>query len=118
MRLLDYNYGPEGNVLMNFGIEGISYKMVNGKPTYTEAIMNSPAITQEMSKYMRGHTNGPFVQDPGYIQQYYNLPQQQQAQNEWMKTDAVKYQLPPVTPTVDEVAEVATDHERYHHIQR
>ncbi|MGE5551199.1 MAG: extracellular solute-binding protein [Bacteroidota bacterium] len=106
VRLLDYNYSPEGSLLMNFGIQGISYTMVNGKPTYTETIMKAPAITQEMSKYMRGHTNGPFVQDPGYIQQYYNLPQQQQAQALWMKTDAVKYQLPPVTPTVDEVAEV------------
>lgn len=106
MQLLDYNYGPEGNVLMNFGIEGQSYNMVNGYPAYTEAIMKAPAITQEMSKYMRGHTNGPFVQDPRYIEQYYALPQQRQAQQQWMKTDAVKYQLPPVTPTDAEVSEV------------
>ena len=107
VRLLDYNYSEEGNILMNFGIEGISYKVINGYPAYTEAIMNSPAITQEMSKYMRGHTNGPFVQDPRYLEQYYALPQQKQASLTWMKTDAYKYQLPPVTPTAEESSEVA-----------
>ncbi|MCL6613158.1 MAG: extracellular solute-binding protein [Firmicutes bacterium] len=107
VRFLDYNYSPEGHLLMNFGIEGISYKMVDGYPTYTDTIMKASAITQEMSRYMRGHTNGPFVQDPRYLEQYYALPQQKQAQAEWMKTDAVKYHLPPISLTSEESSEVA-----------
>ncbi len=108
VRLLDYFYSPEGNRLMNFGIEGVSYKLVNGKPVYTEACYKDGSLnTQEMSKYARGQNNGPFVQDEGYIEQYYSLPQQQQAQANWMKTDGLKYQLPPITPSDEEVSQVA-----------
>ncbi|MGE5550992.1 MAG: extracellular solute-binding protein [Bacteroidota bacterium] len=107
VRLLDYNYSPEGHLLMNFGLEGISYNMVKGYPTYTEAIMKAPAITQEMSRYMRGHTNGPFVQDSRYLEQYYALPQQKQAQAAWMKTEALKYQIPPVSLSKEESSEAA-----------
>lgn len=109
-RLLDYAYSPEGYNFYNFGMEGVSYKMVNSYPTYTELIMRNPeklAITQAMSKYMRGHTNGPFVQDEKYLEQYYELPQQKEAMVQWSKTEMFKYMLPPVTSTQEETSELA-----------
>lgn len=43
IRWLDYIYASEeGNRLMTFGIEGSTYKMVNGQPEYTEFVLNNP----------------------------------------------------------------------------
>ncbi|MGL6175010.1 MAG: extracellular solute-binding protein [Cellulosilyticaceae bacterium] len=39
---LDYAYGDEGYLLFNYGLEGTSYEMVDGKPQFTELITNNP----------------------------------------------------------------------------
>ncbi len=108
-RLLDYGYSKEGSMFYNFGIEGLTYKMVDGNPLYTEFIQKNPenlSNTQVMSKYMRAHTNGPFVQDKRYLDQYYEYAQQKEAMGRWRNSDHLKYILPPVTPTPDESAEL------------
>jgi len=109
-RLLDFSYGEEGHMLVNFGIEGVSYEMVNGNPEYTEVITDNPdglSMTNAMSIYMRCHTNGAFIQDPRYIEQYYRLPQQQEALRMWTQTDMGKHLLPPVSATSAESEELA-----------
>ena len=40
--LLDWLYSEEGQICYNFGIEGESYEMKDGKPVYTDLIMNIP----------------------------------------------------------------------------
>ena len=65
-RLLDYAYSEEGHMLFNFGVEGESYTMVDGYPTYTDKILNNPEgwpLAQSLAAYIRGNYNGPFVQD-------------------------------------------------------
>lgn len=42
VELLDYGYSEEGYMLFNYGVEGISYEMVDGKPQWTEAVTNDP----------------------------------------------------------------------------
>lgn len=109
-RVLDFMYGEEGHMLVNFGIEGVSYEMVNGTPTYTAVITDNPnglSMTNAMSLYMRCHTNGAFVQDPRYIEQYYRLPQQQEALRMWTQTEMGKHLLPPVSATSAESEELA-----------
>lgn len=109
-KLLDYNYGKLGHKLVNFGIEGVTYEMKGVVPTYTQFVMKNPeklSMTQVMSKYMRGHTNGPFVQDPNYLKQYYELPSQKEAMKLWSKNQYLSYMLPPVTPTQAESQELA-----------
>jgi len=41
-RYLDYFYGEEGKMLANYGIEGESYEMVDGKPVFTDLVMKNP----------------------------------------------------------------------------
>ena len=43
MKWLDYAFCKEGHMLFNFGVEGLTYKMVNGYPKYTELITDNPA---------------------------------------------------------------------------
>jgi putative aldouronate transport system substrate-binding protein len=42
IKMMDYLFSEEGHMLMNFGIEGVHYTMVNGKPKYTENIRKNP----------------------------------------------------------------------------
>ncbi|RKN78312.1 extracellular solute-binding protein [Paenibacillus ginsengarvi] len=109
-KLLDYGYSEAGHMFFNFGTEGVSYKMENGYPKYTDLIMNNPdklAPAQAMSMYFRSNYNGPFVQDKRYIEQYLALPEQRDAVGIWQKTDMAKHQLPPITPTQEESSEYA-----------
>ncbi|OQB12670.1 MAG: Lipoprotein LipO precursor [Firmicutes bacterium ADurb.Bin193] len=66
LKYLDYGYSKEGHMLMNFGIEGVSYEIIDGEPKYTDLIMNNPdgipraAISYQ---YFRVAGPGPYVQD-------------------------------------------------------
>ena len=42
VRLMDYLYTDEGTLLMNFGVEDLSYTMVDGAPRFTELVTNNP----------------------------------------------------------------------------
>jgi putative aldouronate transport system substrate-binding protein len=110
VKWLDYKYGQEGHLLFNFGIEGESYKMENGNPKYTDLIMKNPdklPITQAMAKYFIASWSGPIVQDKRYIQQYFTMPEQRDAQKAWMAADHSK-QMPPVTLTAEESSKTAS----------
>ena len=100
VKFLNYGYTEAGNMLFNFGIEGVSYTIEDGKPVYTDLIMNNPeGLTKQLAlaQYTRAWQNGPFVQDRGYIEQYCSLPQQQEALTNWTTSDAEKYAMPPVS---------------------
>jgi putative aldouronate transport system substrate-binding protein len=108
VRMLDYGYGDEGHLLFNFGIEGVSYTMEDGKPIYTDLILHNPdklAPSQAIAMYSRASYFGPFVQDVAYMEQYYMLQEQKDAVDIWSNTDADKYMLPPVQKTERESAE-------------
>ncbi len=112
-KFLDYAYTDEGHMLYNFGVEGTSYNMVDGKPVYTDLIMKNPdglTVSQAMGKYMRVNYSGPFVQDKEYIMQYYGREQQQTALNNWMSDYEANQPgiLPPLTFTTEESSEANT----------
>ena len=107
MRLLDYGYSDEGYMLYNFGIEGKSYEMKDGKPVYTDEIFKNPdglSMTQAMGKYFRASWSGPFVQSKDYIDQYYYRPQQSESLENWLKPydDVKDMQYPQTSMTSDE----------------
>lgn len=109
-RFLDYAYGEEGHMLMNFGIEGESYTMTNGEPIYTDLILKNPdglSISGAMSGYCRASYSGPFVQDERYVSQYYSLDSQKAALTVWSDTNAKEHTIPPITATVDESKELS-----------
>lgn len=88
-RLLDYGYSDEGHMLYNFGIEGVSYNMVDGYPKYTELITNNPdglSMQFAMSMYMASAYGGPFIQDKREYEQYIPYPEQKQAIKEWSRS--------------------------------
>lgn len=42
VKWFDYAYSEEGFNLFNYGIEGVSYEMVDGKPEFTDLLANNP----------------------------------------------------------------------------
>ncbi|MCM3786138.1 extracellular solute-binding protein [Neobacillus mesonae] len=111
VRILDYGYGEEGHLLFNFGIEGLSYEMKNGYPTYTDLILNNPdklSPSQALAMYTRASYFGPFVQDTRYMEQYFSLPEQKEAIRIWSDTDASLHHLPTLPMTEMENAELST----------
>lgn len=110
VKWLDYKYGEEGHKLFNFGIEGESYTMVGDYPTYTDVILNNPdglPITQAMAKYFIANWFGPIVQSKYYLEQYYLLPQQREANKNWSQADHSKH-LPPLTLTAEESSKTSS----------
>lgn len=108
MKFLNYGYTEAGHMLLNFGIEGESYEMVDGYPTYTELITKNPdglTMQQALSQYTRSWLAGPMVQDRRYMEQYAQRPQQKAALETWSNTHASDYMLPILTIAADEQAE-------------
>ncbi|MFS0882868.1 extracellular solute-binding protein [Metabacillus niabensis] len=108
VKWLDYAYSEEGHMLFNFGIEGESYEMIDGTPTYTEEITNNPdglPMTQALGKYIRASYGGPLIQDKRYLEQYYELPEQKDAIKIWGETAENKINMPPITLNVEESEE-------------
>jgi putative aldouronate transport system substrate-binding protein len=109
-RLLDWNYSPEGKLFNNFGIEGISYTMVNGNPVYTDLVLKNPdgwSVAQGIAAHARAAYGGPFIQDVEYLEQYMVLPEQIKAPDIWKIDDPYKHKMPPITPTPEESREFA-----------
>lgn len=112
VKYLDMAYSKEGNMLFNFGKEGVSYDMVDNYPTYTDLIMKNDELPMNIALAMHTRANyyGPFVQDKEYYEQYgYTYPEQQQeAIANWTVSEVDKHQMPKVTPTPEESEEIAS----------
>ncbi len=110
VEFLDYAYTEKGHMLNNFGVEGVSYNMVDGYPAYTDVILKNPdklSVSQAMPLYMRSSIEAPIVQDKRYLEQYYTLPQQKEAVKVWGDNDYDKYTLPRISYTEAESSELA-----------
>ena len=98
--LLDWLYSEEGQICYNFGIEGESYEMKDGKPVYTDLILNNPdgmSVAQALAAYTRASTSGAGIQSEDYIDQYYAQDNQKKALELSMKTDMGEHMFPPTS---------------------
>jgi putative aldouronate transport system substrate-binding protein len=109
-RFLDYAFSEEGHLLNNFGIEGLSYTLVDGKPMFTGEVTHNPkgwSQSQSQAAYCRSSYGGPFVQDPWVGTQNAELPEQKAARAAWTIPDPYKHKLPTITPSPEESREAA-----------
>ncbi|CAI6018294.1 extracellular solute-binding protein [Cohnella sp. JJ-181] len=107
---LDYGYSKEGSLLFNFGVEGESYTIVNGKPQYTDLILHNPknlSVSQALSTYALQTSGGPFASDPEADRQWHSDPEQSDAMSLWAAADHSK-DLPGSLLNADEQAKFAS----------
>lgn len=103
-KFLDYFYSDEGRLFANFGIEGVTYNMVDGYPKLSDMVINSGDIQNEMDKY----TNAQFsVVDPRYYGQRMVYDEQKAAIKTWANTNAEAHRLPLLLPTTDEANDIS-----------
>ncbi len=117
---LNYAYTEKGHMLYNFGIEGVSYEMVDKDgdgvkeyPQYTEEVTNNPNLTMQEAfvKYSQaggGGGNTGYRQDVRYLEQYANRPIQAEAWKTWCDTDAFDHYVPNTGVSEDEAKEYST----------
>jgi putative aldouronate transport system substrate-binding protein len=56
VKFMNYLFTDEGSHLLNYGPEGVTHTMVNGKPQFTDAYMNPTDFTFEAAGYiMKAH---------------------------------------------------------------
>lgn len=117
-KVLNYGYSEEGHMLANFGIEGESYTMENGNPVYTDKILhdeNGLSVAKARQIYCVSPA-GNYREDYRYIQQYYNLEEQQEAQKVWRNGNGKSHILPELAYTeaeADERSKIVTNVNTY-----
>ena len=60
-RYMDYLYTDEGYLLANYGIEGESYEMVDGKPQFTDIMYNNDSSFSVMLSLYAYGNNGAYL---------------------------------------------------------
>ena len=108
VQLMNYGYTEEGAMLFNYGIEGETYTIVDGYPTYTDWVMNNPdgwSMAQALAGYCRSWNTGPFVQQKEYMEQFGSLPQQRSALEAWTDNTVTDYMIPKLAINTEDSAE-------------
>jgi putative aldouronate transport system substrate-binding protein len=103
-RMLDYVYSTEGSLLMNYGIEGDSYTLVNGYPTLTPKILNFNGSLQEaLAPYTPLSGGSVFYQEkPWFEQLVLQYPAQRDGNEKFKILESGQWLIPNVTFTDSE----------------
>ena len=110
VKLLAYGYTEEGQMLYNFGIEGESYEIKEGYPTYTDKITKNEDgynMANMLGQYCLSFDQGPFIQHKEYYEQYAGLPQQQDAWNKYAVGDGINRTVPYIFYSDEESTKLA-----------
>ena len=79
VKMLDYYFTEDGKVLMNLGIEGLTFNIVNGEYLYTDLITNNPngwSRDQAIAHYTPSGVTARLFQDKRYWLQMAVYPNQ------------------------------------------
>jgi putative aldouronate transport system substrate-binding protein len=52
VRWLNYGYSDAGALLLNWGVEGINYNVINGKKVYNDFMLNNPQLGTHEASYV------------------------------------------------------------------
>ena len=105
----DYKYSEEGHNLFNYGIEGKSYVVENGRKVFTQDILNNPdglSIDEALGRYAMSAELTAMVMEPAVWHSRMSLPEQQDAISRW-KIGNTSRIMPQLMPTVEESGRMA-----------
>ena len=110
IKYMDYAYGEEAQMLFNWGIEGESYKIVNGKPQFTDLILKNPqglSVDIALARYSFVQGADLIIKSwDAYVQTTLTYPQQVLAADTWANND-MSLLLPQISTTADESTRLA-----------
>lgn len=111
VKWLDIAYSEWGHMLMNFGIEGKSYNMVNGYPKFSDAVMKDPKlpVVNALAQYSLGNASGRFWVEDVRLSEQLTLYDEQKTANKAWGQGSPSLQMPrAATPTAEESAKLAS----------
>ncbi len=102
----DYLYTDEGSLLANYGVEGTSYKMVDGKPQFTDIITKNPdGMPSRLAVFKYAMEQGGYVNDASKYNSVYQ-PADLEAATIWSTNKDYSYNIPTtVSLSADEATE-------------
>ncbi|MBB3113367.1 putative aldouronate transport system substrate-binding protein [Paenibacillus phyllosphaerae] len=109
IKLLDFMIGPEGSDLQNWGIEGKSYVVENGKKKFSDAVMNDPTYESRVAVSRYAYPTSGMVKVMSYDAwaafelQY---PEAGEANERWFNADK-SLLLPPLLFKGEESQEIS-----------
>ncbi len=96
LRWLDYGFTEEGYLYWNYGTEGESYTMVDGKPVFTDTILAAPeGINEALIKYTGSYGAGIAIQATDMVKQK-NKEAAVTSVDTWLKNNEHEKHLYPV----------------------
>lgn len=105
-RLLDYYWTEEGYMLNNYGIEGTSYTMVDGKPVYTDLILRNPdglAVNEAKAPYMINFEGSMGLGALEALKGYYSAtPGASDAMEIWASEGEIDHTITRINQTLEE----------------
>jgi len=104
VKWLDFQYSEEGIMLNNFGVEGVSYEMVDGYPKFADVVFNSPdglSSTESLLNFTIGGGMWATVTDQRYQEQY-DIEKAVDAKNKVTALIDYNVALPPFTFTAEQ----------------
>lgn len=110
VRAIDYLYSEEGIMLNNYGVEGESYTMVDGKPVFTDLIMNNPdglTMGQALSRYAKPYNSYNSVQVLDAYEQTLTTDEMKEAYKIWGNTNEKEHMLGVLFPTEEETSKIS-----------
>ena len=111
-RYLDYCFSEAGMMLLNYGIEGISYNMVDGRPIYTDLILKNPqglAVNEAKAPYMDNFAGGRgVVAKFNTLGQYSSTPNALDAVDVYSSKGKIDHTIVMLSYTADETEEMNT----------
>jgi len=100
-RWMDYMYSEEGNRVLKYGTEGITYEIINGEVKYTDFILNNPnePNPETVLGFVTKNANWPQVISKDYVRT--REAYETDILNTW-STKMEQYLMPSVTFTEEE----------------
>lgn len=110
IRLIDYFYSEDGIMLVNYGIEGESYTMVDGAPKLKDELFNDPnGLTpgQALSQYAKPYNCYNSIQLMDAYEQQIRTPEMKNALEVWPNHNGAEHCVHNLTPTDEEQVQLA-----------
>lgn len=109
IRFLNYGYTDEGYMVYNFGVEGETYNMVDGIPTYTDLTLNNPEFGTESANYILRVHFAPKLRasDVDSNPNLHKSPASLAIRKQWADDPTVDdaFRIPPIRLTPEEAEE-------------
>lgn len=109
-RFLDWGYSEAGRLTYNYGIEGKSYEIKDGKPQFTDYITNNSdgtTLNDMLALWAPTSNNAPTVQERTVVDTQRKYEQQRKAIEKWEDTDMAKHKIPLISMTSEETSSIS-----------